>query len=151
MKVTLRQITALPTLMRWRAEVLAHVFGSPASPRVLVANRQYYRAHMADGSHLSFVADYGGEECGCGSVCLYDELPSPDNPSGHCAYLMNIYVRPRFRGRGIATTIVRRLVEEARTHGCGKIYLETTPEARPLYSSQGFGDMQNMMIYDTQP
>lgn len=119
----LRQITALPTLMRWRAEVIRNVFGVEPHPRLLVANRQYYRKHIADGSHLAFVAAENGEDCGCGSVCFTDELPSPDNPTGRCAYLMNIYVREPFRNRGTAHLIVGRLLEEARKRGQRERYI----------------------------
>lgn len=145
--VTLRQVSALPTLMHWRAEVIRNVFGTEPHPRLLVANRQYYRTHIADGSHIAFLAEADGEDCGCGAVCFTDELPSPDNPSGRCAYLMNIYVRKPFRRRGIAHAIVRRLVDEALGRGCGKIYLETTPDAHSLYLSAGFSNMPGLMHY----
>jgi len=145
--ISLRQITALPTLMRWRAEVIRNVFGVDPHPRLLVANRQYYRRHVADGSHLAVVAEMDGEECGCGAVCFTDELPSPDNPTGLCAYIMNIYVREPYRNHGVAHRIVRHLVDEARGRGCGKIYLETTSEGKSLYLSSGFGDMPDMMKY----
>ncbi|MDE6702110.1 MAG: GNAT family N-acetyltransferase [Muribaculaceae bacterium] len=145
--VTLREIKALPTLMRWRIEVIRNVFGQEPNPRLLVANRRYYRTHIADNSHLAFVAENDGEERGCGAVCFSDELPSPDNPTGRCAYLMNIYVREAFRNKGIAHCIVRRLIEEAKKRECGKIYLETTADGKPVYTSLGFKEMQDMMKY----
>lgn len=147
MTATLKQITAIPTLMRWRAEVLANVFGLIPDKRLLVANRQYYRTHMADGSHIAFVAECDGVECGCGGVCLHDELPSPDNPTGRCAYLMNIYVREAFRGKGIGHHITLRLVDEARRRDCGKIYLESTVAGKQIYHSLGFKTMPDMMKY----
>ncbi|MDE5874295.1 MAG: GNAT family N-acetyltransferase [Muribaculaceae bacterium] len=104
-----------------------------------------------DRTHVAFVAVYKGDDCGCGGICYSDELPSPDNPSGKCAYLMNIYVREAFRKHGIAHKIVSRLIEEAKTHGCGKIYLETTADGKPVYASLGFRDMADMMkYYDTE-
>lgn len=133
--------------MRWRAEVLANVFGLIPDKRLLVANRQYYRTHMADGSHIAFVAECDGVECGCGGVCLHDELPSPDNPTGRCAYLMNIYVREAFRGKGIGHHITLRLVDEARRRDCGKIYLESTVAGKQIYHSLGFKTMHDMMKY----
>lgn len=145
MKIILKQTTALPTLMFWRAEVLRNVFGAEPSKRLLVENRRFYRAHADDGSHLAFVAEADGEDCGSGSICFADELPSPDNPTGHCAYLMNIYVREPFRTHGIGRAIVSRLIEEARKRDCGKIYLETTTEGRSLYRRLGFADMTDMM------
>ena len=109
--VTLRHITALPTLMHWRIEVIRNVFRQEPKPRLLGANRQYYRTHIADNTHIALVAEYDGVQCGCGAVCFSDELPSPDNPTGRCAYLMNIYVRESVRNHGIAHNIVRRLID----------------------------------------
>ena len=141
----LRKIDDIQTLMDWREEVIRNVFGENPDQRLLDANQQYYLSHIPDGSHLAFVASYDGTDCGCGAVCLTDELPSPDNPSGRCAYLMNIYVREAFRNHGIAHRIVSRLVEEARNRECGKIYLETTADGKPVYTSLGFRDMADMM------
>ncbi len=145
--VKIREITDLESLMSWRTEVIEHVFGVTADERLLMANRQYYEKHIADGNHRALVAEYDGTECGCGAVCFTDELPSPDNPLGRCAYLMNIYVRESFRNHGIAHKIVSQLVEEAKKNGCGKIYLETTDDGKPVYSSLGFADMPDMMKY----
>ena len=147
MTVEIKYITALPTLMRWRAEVIRNVFGVNPHPRLLVANRQYYRRHMADGTHVALAAECGGEDCGCGAVCFTDELPSPDNPTGRCAYLMNIHVREPFRNKGIAHMIVARLVEEAKKRDCRKIYLETTADGKRLYLTSGFAEMPDMMKY----
>lgn len=148
--IELRRITAIPTLMHWRAEVLESVFGEKPDRRLLVANRRYFREHVPSGSHIAFVAAVDGDDAGCGAICLYDEMPSPDNRTGRCAYLMNIYVRPAFRHRGVGHAIVGRLVEEARLRDCGKIYLETTGAARSLYTGEGFRAMPDMMKhYDT--
>ncbi|MDE6287908.1 MAG: GNAT family N-acetyltransferase [Muribaculaceae bacterium] len=149
--VEIRHINDIEELMAWRAEVISNVFGEDADAGLLDANRRYYLRHAADGTHIALVASLEGVDCGCGALCLSDELPSPDNPSGKCAYLMNIYVRETFRNRGVAHTIVSRLIEEAKTRNCGKIYLETTAEGKPVYISLGFRDMADMMkYYDTE-
>lgn len=149
--IRITNIVDLDQLMNWRVEVIHNVFEADADSALLDANRQYYLRHIPDGSHIAFVASYDDKECGCGSICLTDELPSPDNPSGKCAYLMNIYVRKAFRKHGIAHKIVSHLVEEAKKRGCDKIYLETTADGKPVYTSLGFHDMADMMkYYDTE-
>lgn len=145
--IEIKDIKAIPTLMYWRQEVIRHVFGQQPDKRLLVANRQYYRQHIPDGTHLAFVARVDGEDAGCGAICLSEELPSPDNRSGRCAYLMNIYVRRAFRNHGVAHAMVSHLIDTARKCGCDKIYLETTPEGRSVYTSLGFRDMPDMMKY----
>ncbi len=149
--VELIEITDLNELMRWREEVIVNVFGEKAGEDLLRANCKYYKKHIADNTHLAIIAKCEGEESGCGSICLSDELPSPDNTSGKCAYLMNIYVREAYRKHGIAHHIVSHLIEEAKKRGCKKIYLETTEDGKPVYSSLGFKDMPDMMkYYDTE-
>lgn len=135
----------MPELMAWRGEVIENVFGCKPSEELMAANESYYRKHIANDTHVAFVAEFNGKKAGCGSLCLEEELPSPDNPTGKCAYLMNIYVREEFRENGLGHHIVNRLVQEAKIRGCKKIYLETTPEGRPLYQSLGFRDLPDMM------
>ncbi len=145
--VSLKEIKEIPVLMSWRGEVIEHVFGQMPDEKLLLANRQYYEKHVADGTHYALVAEYDGAECGCGAVCFTDELPSPDNPSGRCAYLMNIYVREPYRHHGAAHSIVAQLIDESKRRGCGKIYLETTDDGRPVYQSLGFCDLPDIMKY----
>lgn len=100
---------------------------------------------LPQGGHIACFAYVGEEIVGCGGICLYHEMPSPDNLNGKCAYLMNIYTRPQFRGHGIGNRIVRWLVEQARQRHISKIYLETSDKGRPLYQTIGFADMKDMM------
>lgn len=145
--IEMKCIHDVDRLMSWRKEVIAEVFGQEPSRELLRANRDYYWRHIADGSHLAVVAEVDGHEAGCGSVCFTEELPSPDNPTGLCAYLMNIYVRAEYRNRGLAHLIVRRLMAESVERRCAKIYLEATAAAKPVYRDSGFFEMQDMMKY----
>ncbi len=145
MNIELKELNGVDELMMWRDEVIRHVFGVTPTPELLEENRRYYEAAVPDGRHIAFMATADGEPAGCGGICFSMELPSPDNPTGRCGYLMNIYVRDRFREHGMAHTIVRRLIDEARARGCGKIYLETTEDGKPVYRSLGFQDMPDMM------
>lgn len=135
----------IDSLAKWRSEVISEVFGKEPNETLLNANRAYYMKHVPNGSHSAIVGYHDENPAGCGGICIYDELPSPDNPSGRCAYLMNIYVKKAFRHMGIGKAIVLRLIDEARHKGCGKIYLETTSAGYPLYRSVGFNKMTELM------
>ena len=145
--IKLRRSVSVDEMMCWRKEVIATVFGTYHDAKLLDANRAYYDEHIPDGSHVAFIASVENTDCGCGAVCISEELPSPDNPSGRCAYLMNIYVRREYRDMGVAHRIVTRLIEESVKQGCDKIYLETTANGRPVYESLGFHEMHDMMKY----
>lgn len=142
-------LDGLDELMAWRETVLREVFAlSDAADLsgLLAANEAYYRSALAQGTHVACWAKLDDVAVGCGGVCLYREMPSPDNPDGWCAYLMNIYVRPECRHRQIGRNIVRWLVGQARNRGCGKIYLETTEAGRNMYRATGFAEMNGLMI-----
>lgn len=145
MNITFERVSDVDKALAWRREIIGVVFETDADTTLTRANRDYLASHLADGSHAAFAVFCDGVEAGCGSICFQSELPSPENPSGRCAYLMNIYVREQMRGHGVGRAIVRRLVDESYERGCGKIYLETTDLGRPLYSAAGFHPMKDMM------
>lgn len=141
-------INDLDILMEWRMEVLREVFAIPkdqSAAELEEENFLYYQEALLKGDHIACFAYVEEEIAGCGGMCLYREMPSPDNPTGECAYLMNIYTRPRFRGHGVGDTVVRWLVKQAVQRRIPKIYLETSDAGRPLYQEIGFQDMTDMM------
>lgn len=136
-------------LLAWRMEVLGEVFGAQdeaEAARLEDENLRYYQEALANGSHIAVFAQVEGETVGCGGVCLHREMPSPDNVTGTCAYLMNIYTREGFRGAGVGTRIVERLLAEAKETGASKVYLEASDAARGLYGKLGFTRLENYMI-----
>lgn len=150
MKTRIRraEIGDLDLLLQWRAAVLREVFCLSDERRIeelTEQNARYYRTALPAGGHIACFACEGGEIVGCGGVCLYDEMPSPDNPRGKCAYLMNIYVLPAFRGRKTGKSIASWLIARAREAGADKIYLESSESGLPLYRALGFTAMEGMM------
>ena len=127
MAVVVRQagVDEIDRLMAWRLEVLREV---------------------SRKGHIACFAEIDGQVIGCGGVCLQREMPSPDNLSGKCAYLMNIYTRPEAQRCGVGHSVVRWLVARARQWGAEKIYLETSKEGRALYEGVGFVDLPDMML-----
>jgi GNAT superfamily N-acetyltransferase len=52
-------------------------------------------------------------------------------------WLAGVYTAPEYRHQGIASALVRRIIEEARALGVGKFYLYT-PNAERLYAKLGW-------------
>ena len=79
-----------------------------------------------------YVAYLDGAPAGC--IAL---LPSEEGD----AELKRLYVRPAFRGRGVALALVERLLDDAREIGYKSVRLDTLPflgEAIALYRKFGF-------------
>lgn len=142
------EITDLELLLKWRITVLREVFSiadEKQIPELEQQNRLYYQKAIPAGEHIACFAYDGGEVVGCGGVCLHSEMPSPDNPNGKCAYLMNIYVLPSCRGQKTGKKIVTWLLQKAYEADAQKIYLESSECGQPLYRNLGFIDMPGIM------
>lgn len=135
-------------LVQSRLEVLREVFGlgdDEDLSGLAEANREYYRQCLSGGEHVACVVFDEDAIVGCGGLCLHREMPSPENETGKCGHLMNIYVRKEYRCKGVGEQIVRWLIEQAKKHGVVKITLDATAEGKPLYESIGFITLSDCM------
>lgn len=142
-------INDLPLLMQWRMTVLNEVFSIPENTdlsELKTANERYYKTALSDGTHIACFAENNGNVIGCGGICLHTETPSPDNPNGKCAYLMNVFVSPEYRGKGYGKELIQWLIRKAREKGANKIYLESSEIGRKIYEIMGFVPMSDYMI-----
>jgi GNAT superfamily N-acetyltransferase len=81
-----------------------------------------------------FVAWVGAEAVGCGGWRTY-------RPEERTAEIKRMYTRPEWRGKGVATAILRALEEAAKAAGHRRMILETgvrQPEAIALYERSGY-------------
>lgn len=148
LEISEADISDIDVLMSWRMEVLHHVFGIPEGlpgEHIYDSNRAYYMAAITAHTHIACFASLNGEIVGCGGVCIQEEMPSPDNASGRNAYLMNIYTRQEYQGKGIGRNTALWLIERARKTGAEKIYLETSDAGRNLYQNIGFKPMADYL------
>ena len=67
------------------------------------------------------------------------------------AYLMDVFVIPEFRGRGISKTLMRAVLEHPDLQGL-RVFLLATRDAHDLYAKFGFRPLEEpsrwMAIYD---
>ena len=149
-RIVKASIDDMELLMEWRMRVMHEVFSVPADDtmaKLEAQNRTYYQTSLPADGHIACFAYKGDTIVGCGGVCLYQEMPSPDNENGKCAYLMNIYTLPEYRRQGIGKCIVNWLISEAKQRGSTKIFLETSESGKSMYRKLGFSDMKEYMQF----
>lgn len=101
-------------------------------------SRDYYLRALRHDTHTGYLAFDGEDFVGAGGVSYFRVMPTCHNPTGWKAYVMNMYVRPEYRRRGIAARMLDMLVADARARGICCIGLEATDAGRPLYEKYGF-------------
>jgi GNAT superfamily N-acetyltransferase len=110
-------------------------------------NRDYFREKLPSGEFVAFLAETGGVIAGTSGMVVYRAPPTPGNPTGVEGYIMNMYTVPAYRGQGIATRLLERLVEHARGLGARRVWLRASDFGRPVYERFGFGDDPHYMSY----
>ncbi|MBN2230067.1 MAG: GNAT family N-acetyltransferase [Candidatus Thorarchaeota archaeon] len=73
-------------------------------------------------------------------------FPTYNNPSGRYAYLFNMFVEPRRRGRGVARLLLTHITQVCREKGIDKMTLHDTKMSRGLYERDGFVKSENYFI-----
>ena len=144
----------LEALVATRLEVLRAANRLPEDAdlgEVEAASRAYYRKALADGAHTAILVFDGGAFIGAGGVSYYQVMPTVHNPTGRCAYIMNLYTRPEYRRRGIAARTLDLLVRDALQRGVTHIGLEATAMGRPLYEKYGFHAAEGEMCLPVNP
>jgi GNAT superfamily N-acetyltransferase len=145
--VTIRPATRadLDSVLEHRLGMIEAVFSvemSAATGRVDPAglresNRRWLEEHLGR-DFLAWIADAGGRAVASAAILWFDHPPSPVNPGGREAYILNVFTEPRARRRGLARLLMERLVEEARAAGVKRVWLRASDEGRPLYELMGF-------------
>ena len=94
-----------------------------------------------------FTAREGGVLLGCGALSALGDCEGE---------VKSMHTTPRARGRGVATLLLERILNEARTQGFSAVSLETGIEqyfsaARSLYARFGFIECAPFASYTDDP
>jgi putative acetyltransferase len=92
-----------------------------------------------------FLVRYRGQPVGCGGIQLF---------GSEYGELKRMYIRPAFRGLGLARRLIDRLAEHARDQGVTVLRLETgihQHEAIRLYERMGFRQIPPFDPYRPDP
>jgi GNAT superfamily N-acetyltransferase len=106
----------------------------------------YFRTAVPHGEYLAWLVHEAHDEhavvAGAG-VLIRTLLPRPDSDKrrlliGREALVMNVYVAPVWRRRGLARALMEIILEWVRGTDIVRVVLHASGEGRPLYESMGF-------------
>lgn len=138
----------LDRLSHLRLEFLADVHGVPVSAltdELLEPTRTFTTSTFDAGQLHSWLAvdagdgsDGDGELAGGVSVVLMPAPPRPGDVRAWEGYVINMYVRPPWRRRGLGRQLFDACLSGAPALGVRRFFLMATPDGRPLYEENGF-------------
>ena len=109
------------------------------------AFRVWLRPHLDDGSYFGFIVEDAGKEVAGIGLMMIDWPPHPSHPrEDRRGYVLNVFVEPSHRKRGIAKALMDRADEEFAKHGVTYLVLHATKMGRPMYEQLGWSATSEM-------
>lgn len=100
--------------------------------------QDFFTKKMNDGTLVEWIAEEEDEIIATAAIVFYEFPPTYTNKSGIKGYITNMYTMPEYRGRGLASSLLEKLVAEAKERGVEKLWLGASKMGRPVYLKFGF-------------
>ncbi|MEQ8674118.1 MAG: GNAT family N-acetyltransferase [Aggregatilineales bacterium] len=103
---------------------------------------------LEQGVYLGwFLVDEATEQVvGGAGMWLLDWCPNPDDLIANHGYIINVYVIPAYRRRGLAKRLMTTILNYCQHHQITLVSLHSSPMGRTLYESLGFNATNEMQI-----
>ena len=75
---------------------------------------RFFTDKLDDGSLVEWMLEENGKVIATAGILFIEFPPSYRNPTGVRGYITNMYTAPEYRGKGIASSMLRKLIEEAK-------------------------------------
>lgn len=132
------RLEAVPQIARWWFDEWGHT--RPGDSVEALTSRIYGLLNR-DQLPIQVVAILEREIVGVAVLKLhemFDLYPDKD------FWLGDVFVSPEFRGRGIGSALVKRIVEIALSKGIGAVHLQTKDLSGGLYTKLGWEEMEQI-------
>ena len=118
------------------------------------ATASYLRDALPRGEYLAWVAEDTATPpaiVGGAGVLLRKILPRPrpgtdELELGPEGIVLNVYVEPEWRRRGLADALMRAVLDALAARGIHRIVLHASPDGRRLYERLGFEPTNEMRL-----
>jgi GNAT superfamily N-acetyltransferase len=100
---------------------------------------------MPAGEFRAWVAQANAQLVACSGMVFYSRMPGMHGLASREAYVMNMYTYPDYRRQGIASELLKRMIQFARSAGARRVWLRATEIGRPVYEKIGFQPMESAM------
>ena len=148
MNITYRKLTEndLDTFIKMRIDQLREE-GAKDEIDLEPTLRDFYLRHLLDGTFISWLALDNDRNIGTSGMSIVEKPPYFGCPSGKIGLLSSMFTDKSYRRKGIAKTLLSKVVDEAEKQGCGTVQITASDMGVLLYSDFGFEKNNNFMQY----
>jgi GNAT superfamily N-acetyltransferase len=111
--------------------------------------RRWAKPRLKTGELVGFIVEADGQTAGSGCLWLQPVQPRPGRPGfkgGGQPYLLSMYTEHVYRGKGVATRIVKESIRWAKAKGFPRMTLHASEMGRSVYEKLGFKQTWEMKL-----
>lgn len=109
---------------------------------------QFINNARQDLFYKAFIAEVDGVAIGSVSCQIFAghyPLALVENYRKY-GYIWGVYVEPAYRRRGIAKQLTKKAIAYLKSLGCTRVILHASPSGKPVYTSLGFSESNEMRL-----
>ena len=106
----------------------------------------WVRPKLSDGTYIGWLVEEDGRLVAGAGLWVMDFPPNIRDEEPHRAYLMNFYVAPEMRRKGMARKLLKLAVDEAEARQIKVVTLHASKFGKPLYEQNGFEISNEMRL-----
>ncbi|MDU9389913.1 GNAT family N-acetyltransferase [Pseudomonas sp. zfem002] len=131
---------------RHREAMFLEAGGDAATLQVMTEHfRPWLQPRLEDGRYYGFVLEDDGQVAAAIGLMSIDWPPHPAHPQlDQRGYVLNVYVEPAYRRRGLASKLMQLADAEFVRRGLGFAVLHATAAGRPVYAGLGWNATAEM-------
>lgn len=112
------------------------------------AIREYFAAKMLENEFLAWIAEDEGKIIASSGLVFHEKPPIHGNLTGREAYIMNMYTVPEWRSKGLATSLLKEIINFIKETNVQRIRLHATEVGKKIYEKMGFVSVSSEMVLD---
>ena len=135
-------------ITRHRKAMFADMRDAP-EPRLEEMARHFQpwvRRMIAEDKYVGWITSDGDRVIASAGLLVLDWAPHYLDPTGEQrGYVLNVFVEPEYRRRGLALELTKECMEEARRRGMRVVALHASKKGQPVYEKLGFTISNEML------
>jgi GNAT superfamily N-acetyltransferase len=137
-------IKDVEVLIDFRVRFLNELYNHPEDDETEIlrkALREYFSEAIPSNDFIAWLAEYNGKIIGTSGMVVW-QMPARYGglESGKLGYILNLYIIPEARRKGICTRLLNELIEEAKSLGLTYLHLHASEEGINIYRKAGFAE-----------
>jgi ribosomal protein S18 acetylase RimI-like enzyme len=140
-------------ITRHRKAMFADMRDAPESILEEMARhfKPWVRRMLADNKYAGWIISDGDRDIASAGLLILDWAPHFLDPTGdQRGYVLNVFVEPEYRRRGLAQALMTECMDEAHRRGIRIVALHASKKGQPVYEKLGFTE-SNEMLYRGAP